>query len=463
MLMGVTGAGKSTFISLLAEQPVQVGHSLQSCTVDIGIYSFVDRDSGRTVYLVDTPGFDDTARSDTEILRDTALFLAMLYRRRVRLAGLVYLHRITDPRMQGTTLKSLDLFKKLCGPRALPAVVLATTMWPALEAAAPRRTSDRDRELAAGVGQQRESDLLKAKFWGEMVKGGSRMVRHDGTAVSAHAIVRSLVGIGGGGVVLDIQVQLVDEERTLDATAVGQLVQREMAEARWRFEADRGEYVAGMEQALADSDAATFRELRAEKEALEAHEVRRAADAKNLAVSLRQLALESSGRYQAIESGVQQQQQFQFQGFDEEQGDAPSLSGELLAMQSQALRVQRELRESFARRQDADTRNLLHSYQVEIEAEKERARATENAMALRMEQARREQRQTARSMRQIQRQRARSHNAVTSTIYRTINETFTAFVPAAGVRDAQVPAGNGDRNARSSRPDDARYRQSGSQ
>jgi ABC-type transport system involved in cytochrome bd biosynthesis fused ATPase/permease subunit len=32
-IMGVTGSGKSTFISLLAEQSVQVGHSLTSCMV----------------------------------------------------------------------------------------------------------------------------------------------------------------------------------------------------------------------------------------------------------------------------------------------------------------------------------------------------------------------------------------------------------------------------------------------
>jgi ABC-type transport system involved in cytochrome bd biosynthesis fused ATPase/permease subunit len=34
-LMGVTGSGKSTFISLLAEQSVRIGHSLNSCMTPV--------------------------------------------------------------------------------------------------------------------------------------------------------------------------------------------------------------------------------------------------------------------------------------------------------------------------------------------------------------------------------------------------------------------------------------------
>ena len=31
LLMGLTGSGKSTFISLLAEEEVEIGHKLESC------------------------------------------------------------------------------------------------------------------------------------------------------------------------------------------------------------------------------------------------------------------------------------------------------------------------------------------------------------------------------------------------------------------------------------------------
>ncbi|KAJ1334960.1 50S ribosome-binding GTPase [Microdochium nivale] len=76
--MGMTGAGKSTFISHATDQKVDVGHGLTSCTYDpfsrppewqqlgptwispgtheIAIYP---SKSDPGLYLVDTPGFDD--------------------------------------------------------------------------------------------------------------------------------------------------------------------------------------------------------------------------------------------------------------------------------------------------------------------------------------------------------------------------------------------------------------------
>jgi hypothetical protein len=61
---------------------MEVGHGLDSCTtlltpivVDITKGSF----KGRRLVLVDTPGFDDTSRDDSEILHRIALWLAASY------------------------------------------------------------------------------------------------------------------------------------------------------------------------------------------------------------------------------------------------------------------------------------------------------------------------------------------------------------------------------------------------
>jgi len=64
------------------------------------------------------PGFDDTSRSDTDVLKDVAFFLSQTYKHTVRLAGIIYLHRITDMRMAGSSLRNLTMFKKLCGDEA---------------------------------------------------------------------------------------------------------------------------------------------------------------------------------------------------------------------------------------------------------------------------------------------------------------------------------------------------------
>ncbi|RSM19457.1 hypothetical protein CDV31_001617 [Fusarium ambrosium] len=75
--MGLTGTGKSTFIKLLTGSDVKIGHNLAACTADVGIYA-LDTAGGHSVALIDTPGFDDTYRSDTEVLTDVAYFLAQL-------------------------------------------------------------------------------------------------------------------------------------------------------------------------------------------------------------------------------------------------------------------------------------------------------------------------------------------------------------------------------------------------
>ena len=47
---------------------------MESCTSDVEIAKEFTLD-GRKVVLIDTPGFDDTNKSDTEVLRLIAAFL----------------------------------------------------------------------------------------------------------------------------------------------------------------------------------------------------------------------------------------------------------------------------------------------------------------------------------------------------------------------------------------------------
>ena len=51
-----------------------VGAGLRSCTNDVQVCRPFELD-GRTVTLVDTPGFDDTTKSDTDVLAMIAAFL----------------------------------------------------------------------------------------------------------------------------------------------------------------------------------------------------------------------------------------------------------------------------------------------------------------------------------------------------------------------------------------------------
>lgn len=63
------------FINIVSGSNLRIGRGLQSCTSVIQIARPFNMD-GRTINLIDTPGFDDTTKSDADVLRMIAAFLA---------------------------------------------------------------------------------------------------------------------------------------------------------------------------------------------------------------------------------------------------------------------------------------------------------------------------------------------------------------------------------------------------
>jgi hypothetical protein len=67
------------FVECATRQAAQsVGHKLRSCTTDIRTVRITHPDDGRPLLLVDTPGFDDTVKSDVEILIMIADYLVKM-------------------------------------------------------------------------------------------------------------------------------------------------------------------------------------------------------------------------------------------------------------------------------------------------------------------------------------------------------------------------------------------------
>ena len=62
-------------INMASGSSLRVGRGLRSSTAEVQLADEFTLD-GRPVVLIDTPGFDDTDRSDTDILRLIAAFLA---------------------------------------------------------------------------------------------------------------------------------------------------------------------------------------------------------------------------------------------------------------------------------------------------------------------------------------------------------------------------------------------------
>ncbi|KAF2174955.1 hypothetical protein K469DRAFT_703521 [Zopfia rhizophila CBS 207.26] len=193
-VMGVTGVGKSTFIkTITGRDDIAVGHGLTGETTDVRGYPF--RSGTITYTLVDTPGFNDSLESDDIITMKILGWLETSYRSGSKLNGIVYLHNISAPRMQGSAYENLRMFRKLCGNEALRNVILATTFWS---------------DVNSCLGERREKELKEDKrFWARMVAKGSKVMRLGLDRDSAMNVLREAVG--NEKVTLQAQKEMVEE------------------------------------------------------------------------------------------------------------------------------------------------------------------------------------------------------------------------------------------------------------
>lgn len=81
---------------------------------------------------------------------------------------------ITQPRMTGSVLKNISMFRELCGTETLPNVVIVTTKWD---------------DVSKEKGEKREEDLMSNYFKG-LIELGAKTARHDNTKEAAQGVLR---------------------------------------------------------------------------------------------------------------------------------------------------------------------------------------------------------------------------------------------------------------------------------
>lgn len=294
-VMGMTGAGKSTFIkSVTGREDIRVGHGLSSgqhlstillfngiklmlCppqeTEEVTSYKFTH--GSVNFVLVDTPGFDDSRSNDNEIVRRVLTWLQKSYAAGVRLHGLIYVHRIIDPRMRGTALSNLRVFRRLCGPDCFKNVVLATNFWGEID---PAEGMERERELCGND-----------DFWGSFVKKESRVVRIGENIDSDRKLLLSIAL--NDKCTLAAQREMEERSSMLETGAV-QEVNKRLAQEQKHYEA----------QLLAEK--AEFRNqlLRRERDAKAAVEAQRLALEKEQEDISRRAQKDAEARQAAWES-----------------------------------------------------------------------------------------------------------------------------------------------------------------
>ncbi|KAH7133894.1 P-loop containing nucleoside triphosphate hydrolase protein [Dactylonectria macrodidyma] len=273
-VMGVTGSGKSSFIRLVTgRSDVVIGDSLDSETTQVHSYDFYHR--GTKYILIDTPGFDDTNRPDSEITERILTWLSNSYASGQLLNGVIYLHRITDSRMGGTALRNNRMVRQLVGKDAFKNVTLATTFW---------------EKVSETVGARREQELRETKdFWGGMHGQGAEMVRLKRDRGTALSIVEK---IGKKGkVVMQAQDEIITQGKSINDTAAAreqkeqaQRLERELREEMERerlylqrkAEHERRQHVLQIQRNKIEMQ----RKLAAEREATRAREERARMEAK---------------------------------------------------------------------------------------------------------------------------------------------------------------------------------------
>jgi hypothetical protein len=254
--------------------------------------------TGKNIFLIDTPGFDDTYRSDTEILREIADWLGTSYQNKIKLTGIIYMHRITDVRIGGSGMKNLRMFRKLCGERGLRSVILATTMWSLCPIEDARR---------------RENQLVNQNdLWKYLLSHGARVFRQDDGAVSGQQILDYLIN-RAQQVVLEIQHELVDKGMKLSETSAGKEVQEELQKMKEKHDKEMKEIREEMEQAIKDKDEERQAELREYTEQMNRQLAQAAEQTRQLEAGREQLRREMKEQHdremQELRNEIQRRQQ----------------------------------------------------------------------------------------------------------------------------------------------------------
>lgn len=231
--------------------------NISTGTKQVSFYE-LGRSISQRVWLIDTPGFDDTERENLDLLKELIACLTLLDKRGGHIAGIFYLHRITDPRMSGSALKSLSIFKLLVGARAMPLVRLVSTRWHDVKA------SPADMAKAEAVEKQL---CTSEKFWGSCIADGALVLRHQGDQASAEAVIDSVLeNSKSPNPRLSIVQELHDKRLPLLETGVGRFIGEDTDKLAQQYEVDIANLKRDQKAALEDKDHELAQQL-AEEEA----------------------------------------------------------------------------------------------------------------------------------------------------------------------------------------------------
>ena len=231
-------------------------------TTSIDVFNFDC--NGHKVYLIDTPGFNDTNRSDIDTLSVLATYLGASYANGVRIHGILMLHPISDNRMSGSSMRNLDMMKAMCGFASYSTLAIATTMW----------------SEKSPLCEQREAQLLsEERFFGRFISRGATTFRHNEKGrlgsleeiTSARRIVTHLILQSEKHLpeVLELQREIIDQGKVIGETKAGIVIAGDLYKARQAHKLELKKLKQAIETEIAQKNTAHAIEMQELKVDLE--------------------------------------------------------------------------------------------------------------------------------------------------------------------------------------------------
>jgi hypothetical protein len=154
----------------------------------------------------------------------------------MKITGVLYLHRITDNRMSGASVRALTLFEKICGIDAMRNAVIITNMW-----SFPRDPQEEVRE-----------NQLKSEYFAAAIRNGAKVARRGNGSGSASAILELLLDCAP--ITLQIQTEMAVQRLQLDETDAGALVDQNLRRRLERQQQEKMELEEELSEAISDRD-----------------------------------------------------------------------------------------------------------------------------------------------------------------------------------------------------------------